>query len=541
MNKVHRLTALAWLLALATVLSGLDVPRAARAQNAGAGDTTFRATRIDVAHAYQRLDAQFMERLADRDVEPPAGVDADSPQWRRWTLQDDGALAEINRQVDRATMSFFSGDIGRVTRLMHELLEPRPGSKRDAAFLQLAWSLHVEIMPARPTPAELDQDGSGIGACEITLRSIYPLPEAIELPDACAVGLALQSENSSRVSYHAIQLEMDPSRYVRGSVRVVFDESIEPGRRTILLRSGGVHGVHEPIGEWTVLPEAPAAARLSLTRRLEAARSVEAEPALQFAMDQLAQRISLLELADSASSNIALLTDYARLMGELERECRAIESGLNPYVGRTGDWWTRARLAEAVHIPVRIYVPEADRAEHAMPLIIVLHGAGGDENLFMEAYGDGVIKRLADQHGLAVVSPQASPLMDLGMAFDALVEMMGELYRIDEHRVYIVGHSMGAMMTGGMSAARHEQVAAACWLAGASFARGATIPPTLAIGAELDSLIRPERVRAAVEMAREAGMEIEYRELEHFGHTLMVGHALPEVVQWLLEHTLSRN
>lgn len=40
------------------------------------------------------------------------------------------------------------------------------------------------------------------------------------------------------------------------------------------------------------------------------------------------------------------------------------------------------------------------------PLLVVLHGAGGDENMFPEAYGAGIIKRIAEKHGLLVASPR---------------------------------------------------------------------------------------------------------------------------------------
>ena len=32
-------------------------------------------------------------------------------------------------------------------------------------------------------------------------------------------------------------------------------------------------------------------------------------------------------------------------------------------------------------------------------------------------------------------------------------------------------------------------------------------------------------------------MKVEVREIKDYGHTLVVGHVLPEVIEWLLQHT----
>ena len=61
------------------------------------------------------------------------------------------------------------------------------------------------------------------------------------------------------------------------------------------------------------------------------------------------------------------------------------------------------------------------------------------------------------------------------------------------------------------------------------------VAPTLVIAAELDRITGgPDRVRQAVAAARENSLPIEYRLQPNYGHTLIVGHALPEVFDWLL-------
>lgn len=498
--------------------------------------------RVDLANAYRRLDAQFMQRFTDRDADPPEAVSGFSKEWLVWTLMSERALAGINTACDRAAMSFFSGDIADVTEKMNALLVERPGSERDADFAAMARSLHLDISPPRPTVEELTQDGH----CTFRVSSMYPLPEGAGLPTELALMVTFNEPKSSHASINQIMLRMDESRRLTGAVRVHLAGPIEAGVREISLRSGGMgfdtigapQRTIEPIGRWTVLPESIAEARTRLGKRLDLVEPQEASDSQRLAGDLFRTRLGLLDLADSAIDSIALLTDYAQLIADLNEECAAIEAGRNPYAGRGGDLWTGVPLIEDVHFPARIYMPESALKKNAIPLVIALHGAGGDENLFMDAYGAGIIKRLADEHGFAVVSPRASPMMDLGMAFDSIVKLMRALYPIDENRIYVLGHSMGGMMTGGMSAARHDRIAAACWLAGGSFARGATIPPTLAICGQLDLIVPADRVKAVVDVAQRAGMEIEYREVPNLGHVLVVGVVLSDAMDWLLTHAL---
>ncbi len=538
----------AWML---SITAGTDTTFA---QSNSPGDKPAVVSRLDLANAYQRVDAQFMQRMADRDAEPPEGIDRDSDAWRKWTLLDGQALADLNTRADRAAVAFFGGNIGSVAAQMNALLAQRPGDNSDESFQSLACSLHLDVDPIRPTVDEMSRGGAYEGNCTFSVSSIYPLPEGIELPKQVGLMIVFNETGSSSSSLNQLVLKMDGSRRVSGSVRVHLDGPLRAGTREIMLRSGGMGfgggmgfdmpdqppRTHVKIGQWTILPESIAAARERLGRRLEATAQREATEPQRLAQDLLGHRLNLLDLADSPTQSIALLTDYSELIGELDRECTMVEAGIDPYSDRSGDTWYGVRLVEDIHFPARVYVPRAVNRQAPMPLVIALHGAGGDENLFMEAYGDGIIRKLADEHGFAVVSPQASPLMDPGMAFDAIVDLMSALYTIDENRIYVIGHSMGAMMTGSISTARTDRIAAACWLAGASYANGAQIPPTLAIGAELDGFIAPERIEAAVEVAQNAGMNIEYRQVNHFGHVFMVGYALPSAVDWLLTHTLEQ-
>jgi hypothetical protein len=61
-------------------------------------------------------------------------------------------------------------------------------------------------------------------------------------------------------------------------------------------------------------------------------------------------------------------------------------------------------------IPYRLYVPTTWDGQSGLPLIVMLHGGGSDENRYMDM-NNKQIMRLAEQHGYVVASPLGySPL-----------------------------------------------------------------------------------------------------------------------------------
>ena len=55
-------------------------------------------------------------------------------------------------------------------------------------------------------------------------------------------------------------------------------------------------------------------------------------------------------------------------------------------------------------MPYRLYVPTTWDGQSKLPLIVMLHGAGSDENRYMDM-NNKQITRLAEQHGYVVISP----------------------------------------------------------------------------------------------------------------------------------------
>ena len=57
--------------------------------------------------------------------------------------------------------------------------------------------------------------------------------------------------------------------------------------------------------------------------------------------------------------------------------------------------------------PYRLYLPTSYAGERPFPLVIAMHGTGGDEATLFDddRYSEGAIKWAADKHGIIIASP----------------------------------------------------------------------------------------------------------------------------------------
>jgi predicted peptidase len=129
-------------------------------------------------------------------------------------------------------------------------------------------------------------------------------------------------------------------------------------------------------------------------------------------------------------------------------------------------------------MPYRLYVPTTWDGQARLPLIVILHGAGSDENRYMDM-NNKQVERLAEQHGYVVVSPlgysplgaygtplrlpavfgqpEAAAKQRAGVTAEAehtlelsekdvinVLEIVLSEYQIDRSSIFLTGHSMGS-------------------------------------------------------------------------------------------------
>jgi hypothetical protein len=285
-----------------------------------------------------------------------------------------------------------------------------------------------------------------------------------------------------------------------------------------------------PVGP-RVLNGAPAsAARNEYLARLAV---VDSTGPLSQALLSARERAKLLVDVPSPERSAEFLNDPAKLSRDLAREVSVLERGRDPYVGLVGDYWRVYRGANNALVPMRVVVPSSANLRRPVGVLLVLHGAGGDENMFVDAYGAGIAVKLAAEQRLILVSPKTDVFGATPEHFDALMALLRNEFRVDSTRVYLIGHSMGAGAAARLAQQRPAQIAAVAMIAGGSAITVANAPPSLFIGAELDGIIPAARVEAAAKATPGAVYEL----FRHEGHLLVVGGGVRRAVPWLLSRT----
>lgn len=470
------------------------------------------ATRADAGLAYLRVERALASREHTHDE-------------RR----------QANLRFDQATSLFFSGRLDRATRALNDLAAELRASPRSAA------TSAAESLVARPEPSILFLDEPA--PLTLRLASLYAEPG----PRPLTLRLALIAPDHAVTYSTPITLDADQASI---SLPIPLDPmTLEPGRYTITLADPDFPAAAVEIGFWAVTPTRPSAIRASVEERLGPVGRQPTPPGndpimilrpiLTGAKAMCLARAGLLDDSLPLHSSASILLDPAALASEVVGESLLLAEGFDPYAGRLGDWWTSFDL-DGVLVPARVYIPPALADNPApRPLVIALHGAGGDEHLFMNGYGAGVLKDLADSHRFIALSPLTYNLAGRPDALARLIDAVDAIARprggVDRNRVFLLGHSLGGGAASLFAARADDHLAAVACLAGAGpLAAAPSCAPTLIYAAELDPIIPASRLRLIARRAAEAGLPVEYREASGQGHTLVVGDILPEVIEWLL-------
>lgn len=412
--------------------------------------------------------------------------------------------AEFNRRVDRVAGLFFANRFADAMRLIAEVVAEIEGLDAEATRAFVAANLHRAIVDPPITLATANDPPR--------LR-LEPLASGLTLPPGATLRIRPPAGEPTIVGIGAMPISLPDRPLGRHEIELVVGEGVPP----------------VPVGSFQVVARDPEGVAGELTDRLDAVPGAHPQD-----VAAMRSRIAVLTDAPSAARSVEFLSDQAQLAAACERDLAALEAGTSPFIGRREEHW-RTISADAVSIPVRVIAPPGER----LPLVIALHGAGGDENMFFSGYGNGALARLALEKGFVAVTPFTPTFIASPLFLDAIVEEIARCYSIDRGRVLLLGHSLGAGATGSITALRPAVPAAIACLAGPTpvpvkpLEAGAW-PPILACIAELDGVIPAASIRRGIEAGRMRGAEITERSYPAEGHTLVVGNCLPEVIDFLL-------
>lgn len=425
-----------------------------------ADDTPAQVTRADLARSYQRFERL---RAAAGKVAPER-------------------LAELNRAFDRATVAFFGGNGGAALRQIDALSDELC---QDALLEAQRYALRAD--PPRWVHGQAPQ---------ARLVALYP-PSA----DAREVSLTLRIHGAGpRVVRQRLISALPPAHPLDGAELA----QLPVGNYWVGLAIGS--GAEVEVGRFSVLERSLDALRAELGRELEAAPASASREVAR-------GRLGLLTDRPSVEDTAQLLVDPFALARELRAEVDALKAGRDPYRARPGDWWRTFATGKS-EVRARVIAPT--KQQGPLPLVVALHGAGGDENMFRFGYGAGVLAKLAEERGVLVVTPRSEQILRDPGAFPAILREAARLYPVDPERVYLLGHSMGSATAGQVLSRHPHEIAGTVLFAGTA---GKSELPVRALRGALDPFGFGARGGERV---------------PHYGHTLLVGDLLPDALDWLL-------
>lgn len=234
----------------------------------------------------------------------------------------------------------------------------------------------------------------------------------------------------------------------------------------------------------------------------------------------------------------------------------AARGGRDRFKGKTGDFERHHLLAGANEVmPYRVYVPKSYSSSKPSALVIALHGLGGTEDSFFDQYQRQPVQ-LAEKHGFLMAAPlgyrvdgaYGSRIFTGG---DVAAERRGEYsekdvlevlrlmkanYNVDESRIYLMGHSMGAIGTWALGAKYPQTWAALVAFAGTgspALAEQMKSIPQFIVHGDNDPTVNVSGSRNMTAALKKAGATVTYIEVPAGGHSDVVVPNLPGAFEFM--------
>ncbi len=411
-----------------------------------------------------------------------------APEVRREAL---AALEPLTQQFFSFRMDQAGYTLDQARWILEGVSSPDPVTQ---------WAAALQAVPAKRLVDSSEEE------IEVTLRPLYKPKEA--LPPKVELRLWFQEK----------PVVVVPCRQFPVTVRVPLPRLGNHAgldRRLYVLLDDGRQ--RKP---WTVMVSQVR----QLPQRLEKLEAAMAAGPLTFETATVRTRLQWLRTAMNGGVQDTDIP-YAELLANAE--VMILEPFFAPQ--RSGQFWVTVPVAEQRGVPCRLFVPRGLRPSAPVPLVVALHGAGVDENMFFESYGAGQIVRECQQRGWLLVAPRAGLIGPPPV--ESLVEALATRYPIDRQQIFLVGHSMGAAHALTIATGNPKGFAAVAALGG-----GGRLTPEpwrqtpLFIGVGTKDSLAIGRGRTMYRSLREdKTVRITYREYPDVEHLVIVRQALPDV------------
>ena len=466
------------------------------------------------------------------------------------SAQDSGLVlrTSVTYGTQKATVSMSDEQKKEVDALQRDAQQANQAGKYGdamralyhgmALMARLPWSPAVEY--SYSLQAKLDhaivEPGAPVG---ITLTPLYPTPAAAENKMSAAVWLMPVKKDG--VPKEVLSIKIKPSAFPE--IASVPLEGAPVGDYIVEVRLAAEGETPTPAARGAFVKTLPVHVdTLAGPLRQLGARLYKAPKKDGLATAEYA--VVLYQRADSGEVNpgrVNFREEFAASHAILD----ALDAGKDPFAGRHGD--SRRAYRSAVDNtlqPYRLFVPEKYDGTKDTPLVVALHGMGGDENTMFDSYSSGLLKREAERAGFLVVCPKGrgAASMYRGDAQTDVMDVLAEVrknYKVDPARIYLMGHSMGAYGTWSTAMDYPAIFAALAPISGGGNPAGmAKIKgiPQYVVHSDDDRTVNVSQSRTMVEAGKRAGADITYVEVPGGSHVDVAAPAFPKIIDFFLAH-----
>ncbi|MEP6835305.1 MAG: PHB depolymerase family esterase [Gemmatimonas sp.] len=238
----------------------------------------------------------------------------------------------------------------------------------------------------------------------------------------------------------------------------------------------------------------------------------------------------------------------------------AVKQHKDPFAARTGDFKRHYALSAANEIlPYHLYVPTTYKPTASTPLIIALHGLGATEDSFFDSYGK-TLPQLAEQGGYILAGAlgyrvdggygsgvgtastdtaarRSSELSELDVM--QVLEQVRKQYNIDPKRIYLMGHSLGAIGTWKIAAKYPDIWAALGVFSGQGQPTSAELMkniPEFDVHGDTDPTVNVRGSRTMVAALKAVNTELVYIEVPGGNHSSVVQPNLAGMMDFFAKH-----
>lgn len=227
-----------------------------------------------------------------------------------------------------------------------------------------------------------------------------------------------------------------------------------------------------------------------------------------------------------------------------------LSKGQNPFARERGEFERAYQTSDGKVFPYRLYVPRSYDSAAATPLVVMLHGALGDERYYFGGFLDpSVMKSEADRRGWILVGVNGRGRFQIDPEdVSEVINSVSRDYKIDASRVYLTGHSMGAFLTWLVAANKPETFAALAPVSGGPPAQGEALNnvfsklksmPVLVVHGAQDGIAPSQLSKSLASAAEKSGVKATYLEVPDGNHLSVVTTTFPAVMEFFEKNSRS--